>query len=531
MRQPSWALLAGLLLALPGTAPAAGSDLAGNWKLTMLDQGSQPTLWLIRLAEKDGTWTGSVLSTGSLGGQRLPEATLEGLNVGKDLVHFNVKMAGRTFSFEGKLPPDKAGEVRGSMSGVARQLMPAVLEPTKVTNLADTYDVNKEIVAQGAGGLKFFQAAVELLGEASAKKAKPEEVRGWAEKAYKAADAYGPRWQGNIATQIAHALTEQDGYTEIALNYARRAERLLDPKAPASERVRVLNVLAAALNKAGKAKELGEVLAKIEKVDTGVTPDKYAGRKGKSDRVVLVELFTGTQCPPCVAADMAFDALAKTYKPAEAALLEYHLHIPGPDPLTNAATEARAQYYEREIQGTPTLILSGHALDLGGGSADAAHSLYEEYRKELDPLLEKPAGAKVTATAVRKGNKVEIAAEAGGVEKAGNDLRLRVVLVEEQVNYQGGNGVRHHHHVVRAMPGGPKGIAVSDKGAKQTATVDLDELRQTLTKYLDEFAKANGAAFPTRPLELKNLKVIAFVQNDKSKEVLQAVQVDVKAAE
>ena len=41
----------------------------------------------------------------------------------------------------------------------------------------------------------------------------------------------------------------------------------------------------------------------------------FAGRKGKSDRAVLVELFTGAQCPPCVAADMAFDALPQTYKP------------------------------------------------------------------------------------------------------------------------------------------------------------------------------------------------------------------------
>ena len=30
-------------------------------------------------------------------------------------------------------------------------------------------------------------------------------------------------------------------------------------------------------------------------------------------------------------------------------------------------------------------------------------------------------------------------------------------------------------------------------------------------------------------MELKNLRVVAFLQNDKTKEVLQAVQVDVKA--
>jgi hypothetical protein len=518
-----WAILAGVLLVLPGTTPAAEPGLAGNWKLTLLVQDNQP-LWLIELAQKDGKWTGKVLSSGEAErGKQFPDATLHDLSVTSDLVRFNLKMEQATASFEGKLPPDKAGNIRGSLSGVARRLVPAMLEPTTLTSLTDRYEVNKDILAKGAGDLKYFQAAVELLSEATANKAKPAEVRGWAEKAYKAAEAYGPRWQRDIVTEIAHALAEQAGYSDIALNYARRAERLLDPKATGQERLRVLETLATALKKAGKTDELKEVQGRIEKAES------YPGRKGKSDRVVLVELFTGAQCRPCVAADMAFDTLGKTYKPAEAVLLEYHLHVPGPDPMTNPSTEARAQYYE--LEATPTLIVSGHALEPEGGPSEASHGLYQKYREELDPLLEKSAGAKVTATAMRKGNKIDIAAEASGVEKPGDNLRLRLALVEEQVNYKGGNGVPSHHHVVRAMPGGPKGIAVTDKGAKQTATVDLDELRQTLTKYLGDFAKANEVTFPSRPLELKNLKVIAFVQNDKSKEVLQAVQVDVKAAE
>src|SRR5207253_3318789 len=77
--------------------------------------------------------------------------------------------------------------------------------------------------------------------------------------------------------------------------------------------------------------------------------EAFKGRKAKGDRRVLVELFTGAQCPPCVAADVAFDALAKTYKPNDVILLEYHLHIPRPDALTNADTEERQGFYEKEI--------------------------------------------------------------------------------------------------------------------------------------------------------------------------------------
>ena len=531
MARHSWALVAGLLFVLPGLAPAAEPDLAGNWKVTMLDQGKQPTLWLLRLENKDGKWSGEVLGTG----EKLPKSTLSDLSVTDDAVRFAIKIEGRQLTFEGKLPADKAGNVRGSMYWINNQLFPAVLEPTALKALDDTFELNKEIVARGGNDLRFFNAAVELLGEAGDKKAKPEEVRGWAEKAFKAADAYGPRWQRDIAVQIARALVGDDAFTDVALTYARRAERLLelDPKAPAMAQMRVLGTLAAVLKKAGKTDELKDVEAKLDKIDVGLKAEKYAGRKGSSDRAVLVELFTGAQCPPCVAADLAFDALAKTYKPAEVILLQYHEHIPGPDPLTNPDSEARLEFYGDKIEGTPTYLFNGRVIDVSGGGDDDAPELYEDLRKNLEPLLEKPARAKLTATAVRKGDKIDITAEVSNIDRPDPLNRLIVALVEEEIHYQGGNQIRVHHHVVRDLPGGKAGLAVREDSAKQTVSVDLTELRQRLKKYLDDFAKNNDQPFPNkdRPMELKNLKVVAFVQNDRTKEVLQAVQVDVPPAE
>jgi hypothetical protein len=531
MARHSWALLAGLLLVLPGPARAAEPDLAGNWKVTMLDQGKQPTLWLIRIENKEGKWAGTVLDAG----EKLPKSTLSDLSVTEDAVRFAIKIEGRTLSFEGKLPADKAGNVRGSMYWINNQLFPAVLESTALKALDDSFELNKEIVARGGNDLRFFNAAVELLGEAGDKKAKPEEVRGWADKAFKAADAYGPRWQRDIAVQIARALVGDDAYTELALSYARRAERLLelDPKATAMARMRVLGTLASALKKADKTDELKEVEARLDKVDVGVKPEKYAGRKGNGDRTVLVELFTGAQCPPCVAADLAFDALTKTYKPTEVVLLQYHEHIPGPDPLTNPGSEARLEFYSQQVDGTPTYLFNGRAVDAGAGSADEATEAYEDLRKALDPLLEKPARAKLTASAVRKGDKIDITAEVSNIDRPDPLNRLIIALVEEEIHYQGGNQVRVHHHVVRDLPGGKSGLAVRDDSAKQTVSVDLTELRKRLTEYLADYAKNSDQPFPNkeRPMELKNLKVVAFVQNDRTKEVLQAVQVDVRQAE
>jgi hypothetical protein len=79
------------------------------------------------------------------------------------------------------------------------------------------------------------------------------------------------------------------------------------------------------------------------------------------------------------------------------------------------------------------------------------------------------------------------------------------------------------------MPGGDKGFALKDKTTRHTASIDLDEVRKQLTQYTSAVAKKSGARFPEPEslAELKNLRLIAFVQNDKTKEVLQAKQIEV----
>ena len=320
---------------------------------------------------------------------------------------------------------------------------------------------------------ELLQATQILLGQAEEKKARPEEVRSWAEKGFKTAELYGPRLQRETALNYAEALASQEGYGDIALTYARRAERFLEPADKTSVQRRVLQVLATALKKAGKDQEAKEVEARLAKIPV-IKVIPYAGRKGKSDQPVLVELFTGAQCPPCVAADLAFDALGQSYKPTEVVLLQYHEHIPGPDPLTNPDTEARLKYYAKEVEGTPTVLFNGRSDAEGGGGLDDAQGKYTEYRDVLDVLLEKPGSAvKLTGSAVRKENTVKITATVSGLEEPGDKVRLRLALVEEQVEYTGQNKISSHHDVVRAMPGGPEGIVLKEKTVTETVTVDL----------------------------------------------------------
>jgi hypothetical protein len=430
--------------------------------------------------------------------------------------------------------------VRGSLD-FNGQVILAELEATRLTSLKDAFEAKKELVARRPDSPQAFDAYVELLGQATAHQVKPDEVRAWAATAYAKAGAYGPRFQRLISQHVAEALVGQEREVPLALEYARRAERLLEPGDAVSTQIKVLEVLSRALTRAGKEAEVKEVAARLDVLERRadqeyllqmppIKVEKFAGRKAKSDRTVLVELFTGAHDPSCVPAELAFAALGRTYKPAEVALLEYHLHHPTSDPLANPAGEARLRYYGATVQGTPTILFDGQAKAGGGGPARVAQTKYQEYRRVIDGLLETPTAVKIKAGAVRKGDQVAITAEVYGLDGQAEGLRLRLALVEERVRYPGRNQVRFHHHVVRAMPGGPDGLALTGKTGKQAVTVDLAELRRDLTKYLDEYAK--GRAFPDarRPLELKDLRVVAFVQNDKTHEILQAAQVEVSTA-
>src|SRR5262249_43741688 len=152
------------------------------------------------------------------------------------------------------------------------------------------------------------------------------------------AASYGRGWQREFKLRIAAVLAPQKDYAPLALEIATRLEQELVPADAAATRQRVLKALAAAEANAGSStavrEKLAGLLATVEKprdreYRAKVPPFKpvlFTGRKTQSDRAVVLELFTGTQCPPCVAASVAFEALHETYRPTDLVLLQYHLH-------------------------------------------------------------------------------------------------------------------------------------------------------------------------------------------------------------
>jgi hypothetical protein len=399
-----------------------------------------------------------------------------------------------------------------------------------------------EVLAKHPGTVAATIAAQNLIRKA-ANEATPQDFAMWAEAASKAAAIYGPVWETEVHINLVSALLSKM-QNKLALEYALKAEKQLGATASIDQQIKVLTVLRQTVEKDGKIDTVKQITARLEMLEMprdkeylakvpnfAFTP--FQSRKGPSNRIVVLELFTGAQCPPCVAADVAFDALLKTYQITDVVMMQYHVHIPSPDPLTNSDAEARHQYYKiahksQKFGGTPGAVFNGSTPKTGGGAMANSENVYKAYRELIEPMLETPAACQVKTTAKKVGNQIDIKAKVVSRDNPGADVKLRLVLVEQTVRYVGTNKIRFHHNVVRAMPGGADGKAVTGKNFKTTATVDLAELRKTLTAYLDNYADTvRPFPRPEWPMDFNNLRVIALVQDDATHEILQAAEVEV----
>lgn len=282
-----------------------------------------------------------------------------------------------------------------------------------------------------------------------------------------------------------------------------------------------------------------------------VTP--YLRPKSSNARLVLAELFTGAACPPCVSVDMAFDGVLERYSRQDVAVVVYHVHVPGPDPMTNLATQARAArdgIYA--VGGVPTFAIDG-LTNSGGGSAEAAPAMFDTVSKAIEKQLAQVPEAALALKAKVVGSTIKVSADVSKITSKSDKLKLQIALVEQQQRYSGPNGVRFHPMVVRSLAGeGFKGFAVPQKGTHVEHVFDIAKIMADNRKTIDEFLTKpfRGGANPEfnegrrDEIDPGRLMVVAFVQDEDStqktpegsssrqlmRKVLQAASVKVPAS-
>ncbi|MGH7136362.1 MAG: hypothetical protein ACREHD_11520, partial [Pirellulales bacterium] len=162
---------------------------------------------------------------------------------------------------------------------------------------------------------------------------------------------------------------------------------------------------------------------------------------------------------------------------------------------------------------------------------------YYEYRQRIEALLAEKRSANIELEVSRAEDVLTIHAVADVANMLEDDggataipaLRLRLVLTEELVRYDGGNGVLFNRAVVRDFPGGLEGKQFSDGQAKIDLDLNVENVRSRVNSYLRGISQklAVQCLRPLPKLSLAQLAVVAFVQDDATKRVLHAVQVAV----
>jgi thiol-disulfide isomerase/thioredoxin len=279
-------------------------------------------------------------------------------------------------------------------------------------------------------------------------------------------------------------------------------------------------------------KKLDAIKLEMKDFEAGHFDKNSFGKK-----VVVAELFTGAECPPCVAADRAFDKLSEFYPRDAVAILEYHLHIPGPDPMTNPDAHLKYVSYGGNF-GTPTVFFDGGNQLVGGGPDYITKNRFNVYKYLIEKCAKQVSNIDIQGNTELSKDIVNVSVTVS--TKTKNDAvnyRVQITLVEKSINYKGSNGVDKHIFVVRDLVNGAEGITLSLANGEQTIeqSIDIAQVETGIKTYLDDPSKDASWRMKTgfqgwkaRPVTIdrKNLAVVVYVQNKDTKEILQAKYFD-----
>ena len=334
-----------------------------------------------------------------------------------------------------------------------------------------------------------------------------------------------------MLVQFARQTATREGYAGLGEEFARQALKEFGDSADPSIQLRCLDLIALSLMKQDKKAEVAKLRGRIgeleikgheenEKAGLGFAPANLNAAK-----TGVRSWWSCSQAPPARRASpptWLSRAWARLTTPLKSSCFNITCTFRA-GPIDDARNRSPRKYYGDEVGGTPSIFFNGKSAAGGGGPRPAAPTKYKEYRGVIDPVLDNDNKIALTVDAKRDNDIIAITANAAGY-KPSDKLKLRLALVEPWVRYAGSNGLSYHAHVVRALPGGPGGIPLAKDAAKEVMKVDLAEVRQAASKHLDEFAFLDGQ----RPFSYRNLMVVAFIQNDETKEVVHAVEAAIK---
>jgi len=220
---------------------------------------------------------------------------------------------------------------------------------------------------------------------------------------------------------------------------------------------------------------------------------------------VLHEVLTSSTCAPCAGANPVIDGVVFNNNAAKATLIKYQVSWPGAgDPYQNAESAARVAYYG--TTGVPDFKVGGSHTESG-----VAYT-----QQKLDAYAILPAIATVAGTATLSGTTVSVNVDYDAISDITGALVGQIVVIEKKtVKNVGSNGETEFHNVMMKFIPGTAG----------------NPLTNFTTPYATQNITKTQDLTGTNVEWLGNLRIIAWLQDNTTKEVYQSEYIEITSTD
>jgi len=221
----------------------------------------------------------------------------------------------------------------------------------------------------------------------------------------------------------------------------------------------------------------------------------YAGEKR-----ILIEVLTNSHCPLCVPAYSAINSyLAGGQNKTKVDYIYYHMVFPySDDPLyqANKADANIVNSFYGPFSSTPKAFFNG----------EIQSNNYSNWNSVIDSYLSGNSPVDINLSGVIADNQSTFFNLKVSVERNGNitnnDLEMKIVVVED-VNYQGRNGVAGHTNVMRKI------VNKADLNISNGSKIEINQQISISDSW-----------------NRNNISVVVFVQSKSAKTVYQSATMD-----
>ena len=217
----------------------------------------------------------------------------------------------------------------------------------------------------------------------------------------------------------------------------------------------------------------------------------------QAQRLVILEHFTQASCPPCAVQNPPLKALLDQ-NTSKIVSIKYQTSWPGTDPMNAhnpSQVASRVSYYG--ISGVPGVRLDGNVASglpsvVTQANINARHAVPSPYQLVVNQNI--------------VGNTIQVNAKVKKVSATSAAVVLHLVVVEREIIFQaapGTNGETGFHFVMKQMLPSATGTTIAG------------------TLPLTDSVTVNSSWNMTNVYNRANIEVVAFIQDNVSKEILQ----------